>query len=303
MSWERALRACTDPLPGSVPYENRRPVSVPLKFDGFEIGEFLAQRCPFLGEDGWRRVIESGRVIRRNLPLSPCDRVTAGDVIVHVCPDTVEPDVDVNILVIFEDDHVLVIDKPAPLPVHPSGRYNKNTLTSLLELARPDVSLRLVHRLDTETTGCILLAKSRAAGNALREQFENRRVEKEYIARVHPGPEADYFECDLGVSREPHEAGTRRVDGEGLDALTCFDIQKRFADGGALLRVRPRSGRTHQIRLHLKSVGSPVVGDGLYREGSQDEALCLHAHRLSFRHPVSGESLLIEAELPSWADQ
>jgi UPF0176 protein len=259
-------------------------------------------RCPFQDEAAWRVVLGNRRIERRGILLSWDDPVRAGDVIVHVHPDTVEPAVSTDIRVIFEDEHLLAVDKPAPLPVHPSGRFNKNTLVPLLSAVRPDLTLRPGHRLDMETTGCLVMAKSRRAGNALREQFERREVEKVYLARVLPAPTEEHFLCELSIGRETCAAGTRRVRRQGLDARTEFQLEKRFSDGSALLRVRPRTGRTHQIRLHLKSLGYPVVGERRYESGSvSDVPLCLHAASLRLRHPTSDATLVLETAPPTWA--
>ena len=301
MSWEAAIREYAHPLPGSVPYENRRPIRVPLRYEGCSVGPFLVAECPFLDAAAWQQSLLGGRVERRRVPLQWDVPVRAGDVLVHVCPDTVEPSINADVRVIFEDDHVLAVDKPAPLPVHPSGRFNKNTLTSLLGAVRPDLALRLVHRLDMETTGCLVLAKSRAAGNTLREQFEGREVEKVYLARVHPAPRQKRFSCEQSIGRETCAAGTRRLHPRGLEAQTEFEVEERFADGSALLRVRPSSGRTHQIRLHLQSLGCPVLGERYYGPGAAlDGPLCLHAESLRMRHPVSCGPLVVRAQRPGW---
>lgn len=305
------LRAACHPLPGSLPYDNLRPINVPARFEGQTLFQCVCAMHPHLGEDQWREWFRAGHILDGGVPASMGRIVRGGHQYWHLFPDTVEPDVDAEIKLLWEDDSVVVVHKPSPLPVHPCGRYNLNTLTSLLDRAYGVDRLRLVHRLDANTTGVMLLAKSPEIATRLRSQFENNSVEKRYLVRCQGTPSKDAFHCDLPITRQRDVAGTRGWDPEGDPARTDFLVQRRFGDGTSLIEARPKTGRTNQIRIHLWALDMPVMGDKSYlpagrREDAQtirvgDPPMCLHASQLSFDHPTTQQRLSINAPIPNWA--
>ncbi|MEZ4270886.1 MAG: RluA family pseudouridine synthase [Myxococcota bacterium] len=170
-----------------------------------------------------------------------------------------------------------------------------------------EFDLKPVHRLDADTTGVLVFAKSRLAAAKLGKQFEARQVGKTYLARVHGELEEGRYIIDGSIGRNVQARGARRIDDLGAPARSDVEIVGRFGDGTCLLRVHPHSGRTNQIRLHLASCGLPIVGDTVYTTSAvarqrafSQGAICLHAWRLEMNHP-SGESLCLEAPLPEWA--
>jgi len=186
--------------------------------------------------------------------------------------------------------------------MHPSGRFNRNTLVNLLKCAYSAAQLRTVHRLDANTTGVLVLAKKRAIAAKLSPQFVDNLVKKVYLAKVTGHPPEDAFACDAPISAKAASiAGARAVDESGLPSETKFSTVRRFEDGTALIECRPVSGRTNQIRLHLGHLGFPIVGDTIY-SSDQSQAktaqtrsldsppMCLHAWRLTIRHPDNGGS-------------
>jgi 23S rRNA pseudouridine1911/1915/1917 synthase len=235
--------------------------------------------------------------------------------------------------VIYEDEHLLAVDKPAMLPVHPTARYHNNTLIKLLQAERPDAAfLSLGHRLDRETSGVMIISKSRACDRALKKQLQARKdVEKTYAAVTWGVPDRGdgarsfRFECSMELDGESAlRVKMKTSDAVGaLHAVTGFDvveIRRRGASGStyALVRCRLETGRQHQIRLHLASLGAPVVGDKLYgpdetafARGADGELTpddlarlelprhALHAQRLALPHPITGAPLVIEAPLPA----
>lgn len=205
---------------------------------------------------------------------------------------------------------MIVLNKPAPLPMHPGGRYTRNTLQQILNTIYRPQKPKPAHRLDANTTGLVIAARSRHFAGRLQSQFAEGRVRKTYLVRVHGHPVADELHCDAPIGRQARASGTRECDALGAPAATQFKVLQRLADDTTLLEARPLTGRTNQIRLHCVFLGFPVVGDAAYdgEDGSprqtlgvDEPPLCLHAWKLEFSHPVSGEAMSFTATPPIWA--
>jgi UPF0176 protein len=282
----------------------------------------------------WQRACEEGRIRQRpaisgkprsrhtrdtrsdlTAPVEFHKIVRAGERYFHVQPAICEPDVNVDIRIVYEDEALIVIHKPAPLPMHPSGRFNRNTLQHFLSEVYQPQNPRPAHRLDANTTGLVLFTRSRHFAKRLQQQFEQTgSIEKRYLARVHGHPVADTFTCTLPISEDAGPLGSRAIDAEhGLSAETSFRVLTRFADGTALLEVVPHTGRTNQIRVHLGALNHPICGDATYLAGraigeSQTKTidarpLCLLAQRIAFYHPLTRERLTFETEWPVWSHE
>ena len=307
---ERKIAAACTPLPGSTPYENRRPINVPLRLANQPLLDFLDAFHPHIGREVWAGHIADGTIRFKEQPALPDREVVAGETYVHLLPNTVEPDVATAIRVLHLDEQFLVIDKPAPLPVHPCGRYNLNTLAKLLKQAMPGRHPRPAHRLDANTSGLLALTFSREAARILQPQFANGSVSKTYRARLHGHPESDELVCELRIGDDSTDLGGRAVDAEGRDARTRFAILAKLEDGSSLVEVHPEGGRTHQIRLHAWELGHPIVGDPCYlpdkqRGDTQTLAvdappMCLQASELRFAHPATGAAMHLCAPTPDW---
>jgi 23S rRNA pseudouridine955/2504/2580 synthase len=209
--------------------------------------------------------------------------------------------------IIAEDEHFLVLDKPAGLAVHGGSGISFGVI-EILRALRPEAAfLELVHRLDRETSGCLLVAKRRPALRALHEQFRENQVEKRYLALVRGRWQRGRDTVDLALEVEHRAAGERHVvvGAAGKPATTSFRLVEDFG-AASLLEVMPHSGRTHQIRVHARAVSHPLAGDERYGDpdfntdmaGLGLRRLFLHAHLLGFRHPQSGEPRSISAPLP-----
>lgn len=307
-----ALARHTSPLPGSQSYENRRPLRIPATYDGVSLLDFLSQVFDHTPREEWQRLCELGRFHNAlGLPVTAQQVVSAGERYHHVIPHTIEPDVSTDIRILFEDEAIIVLHKPAPLPMHPSGRFNRNTLQSFLSTVYAPQNPRPAHRLDANTTGIVAFARTKHFAKLLQPQFSRGEVEKVYLARVQGSPLEDAFTCELPISAEPGDLGSREVDEvDGLPARTEFKVLACYSDGTTLLEARPLTGRTNQIRVHLWQLGLPVCGDPAYLPGKKlgdtqtlspdAPPLCLHAWRISFTHPLTRKRVTFETEKPTW---
>jgi RluA family pseudouridine synthase len=309
----RRLKEVADPLPGATPYQNRRPINVPAAHDGRGLLEVLVDLFPQIEPEEWRSRVAQGRFLSLTGEVLDSDHpVRGGERVMQIFPEAAEPPVNGAVEILHEDEAVVVLLKPAPLPMHPSGRFNRNTLQHLLLLTYQPEVLRPVHRLDANTTGVVVFARNRQFCRTIQEQFLAGTVEKKYLVRVQGHPVEDSFLCETRIAAEPGPLGTHVTDVEsGQDARTRFTVISRDGDGSALLEARLLTGRTNQIRVHLWEMGHPVFGDPAYltekRLGDtqtldpEDAPLCLHAWRLAFDHPLSGKRLVFETARPDWA--
>jgi UPF0176 protein len=306
-----AIRDATHPLPGSVPAETFRPLRVPQECDGMSV---LATFCRLLGHlptGYWEEECRAGNLLdSRHQELAATQAVQAGERLLHRLPQVTEPAVNGDVTVLHEDEALIVLNKPAPLPMHPGGRYTRNTLQQILNSIYRPQRPKPAHRLDANTTGLVIAARNRHFAGRLQSQFAEGRVRKTYLVRVLGAPAADEFQCDAPIGRQVLASGTREVDAQGDSAATQFTVLQRLPDGTSLLEARPLTGRTNQIRLHCEFLGFPVVGDAAYGGGDasprqtlgvDEPPLCLHAWKLEFSHPASGEVMSFTATPPAWA--
>ncbi len=312
---EATLRRLTTPLPGSIAYDNYRPLKVPAACDGMLLQDALNAIVPHRSPESWEEMVAAGRLHdHKGILVSMEHRVAAGQRLVQVIPATLEPDVSNDIRILHEDEAIVVLAKPAPLPMHAGGRYNRNTLGYFLAAAYHPQKPRAAHRLDANTTGVIVVCRTQHFASVVQPQFQRGEVVKHYLVRVNGTPLQDTFECHAPISTQVGPQGSRGIDTEaGLPSTTEFTVLHRNADGTTLLEARPLTGRTNQIRLHLQFLKLTVCGDPLYlADGSlgpiptlsvTDPPLCLHAWKVAFRHPAGNQWMSFTAEPPAWASQ
>lgn len=304
------LASVIEPLPGSMPYDNLRPVNVPLRLDHRTVIDMLDEVHPHLGREYWLEECQKGRIVWKGQPLAAEDNVRSGWRLEHLIPHTVEPDVNAKFKVIYEDEALVVVDKSAPLPMHPCGRFNRNSLSHLINELYSGEQIRICHRLDANTSGVVVCCRKKSASRKVQPQFENGTVTKTYLAEVHGSPAQDRFTSEAPISSEPGPAGARTVDPDGLQAHTDFEVVARKGDT-TVVRCYPKTGRTNQIRVHLWDLGHSIVGDPLYlpeRKLGESQTLSvdcppmrLHALRLELKHPVTDLDLELESPSPSWS--
>lgn len=297
-------------------------VALEAEGSGERLDVFVARRCPGLSRSLVQRLIREGRVTVDDRPARAGQRLERGDrVLVRVPPR--EPEAlcpePIPLTIVYEDDDLLVVDKPAGLTVHPAAGLpagqagvRRGTLAAALLAHRPELAgvggperPGIVHRLDRDTSGLLVVAKNEAARAALARQWKARQVEKGYVALVHGRLEPPEGVIDAPIGRDPRHRQRMAVVESGRAARTVYLVRRYLPDqpagrgGYSLVEVAPSTGRTHQIRVHFAALGHPLVGDRVYgRPSTVLGRQFLHAYRLAFRHPVDGRPLELESPLP-----
>ena len=276
------------------------------------LDRYLAEQLPDLTRSQAQRLIKEGAVRVNGATVRPSYAPLPGDVIrvERPAPPPAKPLPEKMPLdVIYEDEYLLAINKPAGLVVHPASGHPTGTLVNALLAYRPTIAQAdldpqrpgIVHRLDRDTSGVVLVAATREAQAALQAQFKSRAVRKFYLALVRGRLTPEIAAIEAPISRDPHDRKRMAVLREGgRYALTHYRVVQ-YLPGCTLLRVRAVTGRTHQVRVHLASIGHPVIGDRLYgarRDEIGAPRQLLHASALLVTHPHSGERLRFEAPLP-----
>lgn len=290
---------------------------------GKRLDAFLASQLRDVSRTRIQRAIEDGDVLVNERAVKPSYKLHAGDQIDIDFPEPppvellAEP---IALKIIYEDDDLIVVDKLAGMVVHPGAGIESGTLANALvyhfnKLSGTAGRIRpgIVHRIDKDTSGLLVVAKNDAAHTKISEQFHDRRVFKMYVALVYGRVSQSLGDIEANIGRSPHNRTRMAVlrGGAGRYAHTTFQVVDRFTEF-SLLQVQIQTGRTHQIRVHLSHIGHPVVGDALYgmgRENTVSDARMkkqvrllgrhfLHAAQLAFTHPTTGESLKFASPLP-----
>ncbi|MGI4732131.1 MAG: RluA family pseudouridine synthase [Janthinobacterium lividum] len=289
--------------------------------DGWRLDRALADAVPTLSRERLKALIASGRVSRRggDLARDPARRAAAGDVFVVSVPEPAPSDneaQDIPLSIVFEDDHLLIVDKQAGLVVHPAAGNLDGTLVNALlhhcagrlsgigGVARPGI----VHRIDKDTSGLMVAAKTDRAHEGLARQFHDHSIDRRYWAITSGVPVPGAGTVDAPLARSPRDRKKVAIVPDGKRAVTHYAMTQRLHEA-ALVECRLETGRTHQVRVHMGSLGHPLLGDPVYgRTRSAHRALlatlgfhrqALHAARLGFTHPVTGEDMTFDSDLPA----
>jgi 23S rRNA pseudouridine1911/1915/1917 synthase len=281
-------------------------IRVPDEAAGLRLDRFLAGLPEVSSRSAAERLLDAGSVLVDGVAAEKSLRLAGGEELEwheEKEPEILEPE-DVGLRIAYEDDYLLVVDKPAGVVVHPSAGHGTGTLVhGVLALGaaggeedRPGI----VHRLDRDTSGLLVVARSEAAHERLKRLVQRRELERDYLTLVRGRPRSRAGRIEAPIGRDRRDPTRHSLDTDRpREAVTHFELVEQI-DQNALLRVRLETGRTHQIRVHLAAIGLPVVGDPVY--GAPDPALgrqFLHAARLAFTHPFSGERVEVESPLPA----
>lgn len=292
-----------------VPFDVQKPQH------GLRVDAYLAGRLKRYSRADVQRMILEGRVLLRGRSAKASARVRDGDVVLIRYPRHLEPPcLHEKLPVLYEDADLLAVNKPGGVLSHPTDKIVENAATSILKRQFPALRLHLTHRLDRDTSGVLLFAKNPSAARLMNESFFDRKVQKEYLALVVGRPSWDKMTVNVPIGREGLDIKVRQTASQdGQPAVTQFEVVSRGM-GRALIRARPKTGRLHQIRVHLAHLGHPIVGDKLYTgdgalymkmvsrtiteedmESLGAERQMLHAYKLIC--PWNGETRMITAPL------
>jgi len=273
---------------------------------GLRLDRYLAMNMPNISRSAIQRLIRDAHVtVGKRVVTQPSLHVRPNQTISCDVPEEehlIAQEIALDIL--YEDDSIVVVNKQPGLVVHPGAGQNETTLVEGLLVGRrlpiDDDPVRpgIVHRLDKDTSGTIVVAKTPLALRALKEQFAQRAVHKLYLAQVEGIIREEEGMIDAPIGRDPANPRRMAINPSGRSAQSEFRVLDR-SDSYTLLMVRLRTGRTHQIRIHMRYIGHPIIGDALYGSARQSTRLMLHAWRLGFTHPQSGKYVSFTAPIPA----
>ncbi len=277
------------------------------------LDSYIAEEKSELSRTTIKRLLENAQILVNGTKQKASYKPETGDLIQINMPELCKTELvaqDIPVPVIYEDKDIIVVNKPKGMVVHPAnGNPDKTLVNAILAMCKDSLSgiggeIRpgIVHRLDKDTSGLLIVAKNDLAHINMSKQIQNRQVIKKYIALVRGIVPEDEATIDMPIARSKKDRKKMAVDKDGKNAVTHFKVLKRY-DKYTLLELKIDTGRTHQIRVHMSYIGHPVVGDTTYSNGKNEfgiEGQMLHAKYLEFKHPITGETLKLEAPLPQY---
>ena len=277
------------------------------------IDAYLSEKLEDTSRVAIQRLITNGKVLVNGKTIKASYKVQTGDKIEVEEEVPVEISLkaqDIPLDIIYEDKDIIVVNKPKGMVVHPANGNPDGTLVNaIMAICKDSLSgiggeIRpgIVHRLDKDTSGIIIVAKNDKAHINLSEQIKDHKVKKTYIALVRGIVKENEATINMPIGRSEKDRKKMAVTRKGKEAITHFKVLERY-DNYTLLQVNIETGRTHQIRVHLSQIGYPIVGDEVYSNGKNEwniKGQCLHAKSLEFTHPITGEKMYLEAKLPHY---
>lgn len=263
-----------------------------------------------------QRLLEEGNILVNGAIKKNSYKVKKGDIIEINIPEVKKTKIeaqDIPIEIVYEDNDIIVVNKPKGLVVHPANGNPDGTLVNaIMNICKDSLSgiggekrPGIVHRIDKDTSGLLIIAKNDKAHINMSEQIKDRKVNKKYIALVRGIIKEDEATINMPIARSKKDRKKMAVDKDGKEAITHFKVIKRY-DNYTLLEIKIDTGRTHQIRVHMSEIGHPVIGDEVYSNGKNEfnvKGQMLHAKSLEFKHPITGKKMYLEADIPEYFKQ
>ena len=286
------------------------------EFNNIRLDKVIAVLDKELSRAMIQKLLDQGKITVNGKIQKPSYKTKIGDNIEveEIIPQEIELKAqDIPIDIVYEDNDIIVVNKPKGMVVHPANGNPDGTLVNaIMNICKDSLSgiggeIRpgIVHRIDKDTSGLLIIAKNDKAHINLSEQIKNREVTKKYIALVRGVIKENGATIDMPIGRSDKDRKKMAVRKDGKNAVTHFDVIKRY-NGYTLLDIKIDTGRTHQIRVHMAEIGYPIVGDYVYSNGKNPfgvEGQMLHAKSLEFRHPITGENIKLEAPLPEYFEE
>lgn len=280
------------------------------------IDAYMAEKYENISRVAIQRLIETGKILVNGKKVKASYKVQVNDKITMEEEKAVEVELkaqDIPVEIIYEDRDIIVVNKPKGMVVHPANGNPDGTLVNaIMAICKDSLSgiggeIRpgIVHRLDKDTSGILIVAKNDKAHINLSEQIKEHKVKKTYIALVKGIVKENNATINMPIGRSEKDRKKMAVTKKGKEAITHFKVLKRY-DKYTLLEINIETGRTHQIRVHLSQIGYPIVGDEVYSKGKNEwniKGQCLHAKSLDFKHPVTNENMHLEAKIPQYFEK
>ena len=289
-----------------------------IKVNEENVGKRIDSFIPMVQEDISRSMVQK-LIEQKNIKVNGKEtkhsyKLKLNDEIEIFVPEAKEINLkaqDIPLNVIYEDNDIIVINKPKGMVVHPANGNPDGTLVNAVMNKCKDslsgiggeIRPGIVHRLDKDTSGAIIVAKNDKAHIALSEQLKNHEVKKTYLAVVRGIIKENEATINMPIARSKKDRKKMDVDKDGKEAITHFKVLGRYKNKYTLLQINLETGRTHQIRVHLSHIGYPIIGDEVYSNGKNEwnvSGQCLHAWKLEFIHPITGKKISLEAEIPEY---
>ena len=288
-------------------------IIIPKDGEGIRIDKYLGDTISDLSREMIIKLIKDGEVLVNGKNVKSSYKAVENDEVLINIPEPKEINIvpqDIPLNIVYEDQDILVINKQKGLVVHPGNGNEDGTLVNaIMAYCKKDLSgiggvIRpgIVHRIDKDTSGILIIAKNDKAHLNISEQIKNHQVKKTYIALVRGIVKENEATINMPIGRSTKDRTKMAVDRNGKEAITHFSVIKRYEDM-TLLKVRIETGRTHQIRVHLSHIGYPIIGDNVYSNGKNKFNVVgqmLHSYEIEFTHPTTGKKMVLKAELPEY---
>lgn len=279
-------------------------IKVKVKPQKDRLDQFISNSIKNISRTQAKKLVKEGNILVNNQIIDPAYKVRKNDQITVEVPVRKEVPLkseNIPLKILYEDDDILVIDKDPfivthPTLNHPSGTIVNAVLNYIVDITSSDLRPGIVHRLDKNTSGVLIIAKNENALEKLKKQFKNKLVKKSYIALVHGRVEKEFGRIEEKIARHPKFRSKFCVSKEGREAITSYKVLKRYPNL-TLVELQPETGRTHQLRVHLSYLGHSIVGDKLYGGKMLLPRQFLHASSLELNHPKTGERMIFKSPL------